>query len=99
MEDEYEKEDLLSILVYLVMLIIALFIGLRIIQPALDALDLVTDLQRYGFAILTIFVGIIINVILFELGHVFGALLGGYSVISVNILGLAYYKTKSELEI
>ncbi|HOE53688.1 MAG TPA: hypothetical protein PK460_00860 [Bacilli bacterium] len=90
-----KKEDLLSILVYLVMLIIALFIGLRIIQPALDALDLVTDLQRYGFAILTILVGIIINVILFELGHVFGALLGGYSVISVNILGLAYYKTKS----
>ncbi|OQA79042.1 MAG: hypothetical protein BWY30_00320 [Tenericutes bacterium ADurb.Bin239] len=90
-----KKEDLISILVYVLMLIIALFIGLRIITPALDALDLVTDLERYGFAILTILVGIIINVVLFELGHVFGALLGGYSVISVNILGLAYYKTKN----
>ncbi|MFA7449336.1 MAG: hypothetical protein WCY90_00740 [Bacilli bacterium] len=89
------KEDFLSILVYLIMLVIALFIGLRIIEPALTDLDLVTDVERYGFATLTIIVGILINVILFELGHIFGALIGGYGVISVNILGLAYYKTKS----
>lgn len=90
-----KKEDLLSLLVYLLMLIIALFIGLRIINPALNDLDLITGLERYGFAILTIIVGVIINVILIELGHVFGALLGGYVVISVNMLGLAYYKTKN----
>lgn len=91
-----KKEDFLSILVYLLMLVIALFIGLQIISPAFerDALDLI-DGDRYGFAILTILVGIVLNVILFELGHVLGALIGGYSIISVNIFGLALYKTKS----
>lgn len=89
------KEDFLSILVYLLMLIIALFIGLRIIEPALGELGLMSDFERYGFATATIVVGIFINVVLFELGHVLGAILGGYSVISVNILGLAYFKTNS----
>ncbi|MFA5660319.1 MAG: hypothetical protein WC968_02855 [Bacilli bacterium] len=89
------KEDFLSILVYLLMLIIALFIGLRIIEPALGQLELITDFERYGFATITIVAGILINVVLFELGHVLGAILGGYSVISVNVLGLAYFKTSS----
>ncbi len=88
------KEDFLSILVYLLMLVVALIIGLQIIAPALDKLDLITDFERYGFATVTIVVGLLINVILFELGHVIGALIGGYSIISVNILGIAYYKTK-----
>lgn len=90
-----KKEDFLSILVYLLMLIIALFIGLRIIEPALSDLGKITDLERYGFAIVTILAGIVINVLLIEVGHIIGALLGGYSVISVNILGLAYYKTNT----
>ena len=89
------KEDFLSILVYLLMLIVALIIGLQIIAPALDDLELVLNWERYGFAIFSILIGLVINIVLFELGHVIGALLGGYSVISVNIIGIAYYKTKS----
>lgn len=89
-----QKEDFLSILVYLLMLVVALIIGLQIIAPALDDLSLITDWERYGFATLTILAGLVINITLFELGHVLGAILGGYSVISVNLLGLAYYKTK-----
>lgn len=88
------KEDFLSIIVYLLMLIVALFIGYQLIQPALEALELHDDVARYGFAIGTIIIGVFVNVILFELGHVIGAILGGYQVISVNVLGLAYYKTK-----
>ncbi len=90
-----KKEDFLSLLVYLLMLVVALIIGLQIIGPAIEDLGYVHNIERYGFAIITIVVGLVINVVLFELGHVFGALLGGYSVISVNVLGLAYYKTKS----
>lgn len=90
-----KKEDFLSILVYLVMLVIALFIGLQIIEPSLEKLDLVSNVERYGFATVTIIAGILINVILFEVGHVLGAIIGGYSVISVNIFGFAYYKTKT----
>lgn len=90
-----KKEDFLSLLVYLLMLVVALIVGLRFIAPALDYLNLTSDFERYGFAIVAIVAGILINVTLFELGHVFGALLGGYGVISVNIFGLAYYKTKS----
>ncbi len=45
-----KKEDFLSILVYLVMLVIALFIGLQIIEPSLEKLDLVSNVERYGLA-------------------------------------------------
>ncbi len=90
------KEDFLSIIVYLLMLIVALFIGLQIINPALNDLGLNSDLERYWFAISTIVVGVLINVVLFELGHVLGAIAGGYKVISVNILGLMLYRTKDK---
>lgn len=90
------KEDFLSIVVYLLMLIVALFIGLQIINPALNTLGLNDEFERYWFAISTIVVGVLINVVLFELGHVLGALAGGYKVISVNILGLMLYRTKDK---
>lgn len=91
-----KKEDLLSIVVYLLMLIVALFIGLQIIQPAIGSLGLTGNGQVYGFAVGTIAVGILINVILFEVGHVLGALLGGYKVISINVLGFCFYKTQTK---
>lgn len=90
-----KKEDVLSIFVYLVMLLIALFIGLRIISPAIGDLTY-TQKEAYGFAILTIVVGVLINAIIFEVGHIVGALIGGYKILSVNILGLCVFRANKK---
>ncbi|HZJ89710.1 MAG TPA: hypothetical protein VFD05_03420 [Bacilli bacterium] len=91
------KEDFLSIVVYLLMIVVAIFIGELIISPAFatSALNLVEP-DTYIFAISTIVVGLLINTILFEVGHVLGALIGGYKVISVTVLGFSFYKTKNK---
>lgn len=91
------KEDFLSIIVYLLMIVVAIFIGELIISPAFagNALNLVEP-DTYIFAVTTIIVGLLINVILFEVGHVLGALIGGYKVISVTVLGISLYKTKNK---
>ncbi|MGI6644710.1 MAG: hypothetical protein ACOX28_03050 [Bacilli bacterium] len=86
-----KKEDFLSIFVFLLMLIIALFIGLRIISNANVELGYNTA-QSYTFAIITIIVGVLINALIFELGHVLGALISGYKIMSVNIFGLCLYR-------
>lgn len=88
-----KNSDFASIIVYLLMFIIALFIGLNLIQPANEALGNIRLTDQYIFAVSVILIGLVINVILFELGHVFGALLGGYSILSVNILGLCFYRS------
>ena len=42
--------------------------------------------------ILEIFAGVIVSAILLEVFHIIGAKIGGYKVISVNILGFNFYK-------
>lgn len=85
------KEDFLSLFVYAGMVIIAIYIGIVIIQPAFKEIDVISP---YLFAILSICAGFLVNVILAEAGHVIGAWIGGYSIISVCILGLCLSKTE-----
>jgi hypothetical protein len=86
-----KKEDFLSIFVYLLMLLIALFIGLQIIQPAVNDLNY-SQAQSYEFAIITIIIGVVINALIFELGHILGAKIAGYGILSVNILGFNFFR-------
>lgn len=91
-----EKDDLLTILVYVIMFVIALFIGLRVISPAFGMIDISTEAGKYAYAITSILVGAVLNIILFELGHVIGAKIGGYSILSVNLIGFCFYKSKGK---
>jgi hypothetical protein len=93
-----KKEDILTLIVYAIMVAIALFVGVNIIAPAFITLG-ITGLSQYGYAIVTIIVGFLINVILLEVGHVLGAWAGGYSVKMVNILGLALVKEDGKIQI
>lgn len=92
-----KKEDFLTLVVYGLMFIIALFIGLEIVATALTELGYFSDPERYSFASIVIIIGIIFNVILFELGHVIGAKIAGYKILSVNMLGFCFYRTKTKL--
>jgi len=91
-----KKEDFYTLIVYALMFVIALFIGLRIVQPALSDLGYYTLGQQYTYASIVIVIGIIFNVFLFEAGHVIGAILGGYRILSVNVMGLCIYRTQEK---
>ena len=91
------KEDLISDIIYLLMAGIVLLVGFLVIQPAInDGLLGANTGENILFILVALVVGIVINVILMELGHIIGALIGGYKILSFNILGLNFYKEFSE---
>lgn len=93
-----KKEDFLTLIVYGLMFVIALFIGLEIVSNALSQLGIYREGDQYLFAAIVILIGIIFNVVLFEVGHIIGAKIGGYKVLSVNILGLCWYRMKDKVK-
>ncbi len=91
------KEDLISDLIYLLMAGIVLLVGFLVVQPAInDGLLGSNTGENVLFILVALIVGIVINVILMELGHLLGALIGGYKILSFNVLGLNFYKDFSE---
>ncbi len=89
------KEDVFSLVVYAVMIVIALFVGLEVIAPSFEATN-IYGASQYVYALSSIIAGFLINVILLELGHVLGAKIGGYDILSVNILGLCFFKLEGK---
>ncbi|MDR0934977.1 MAG: hypothetical protein LBM03_01570 [Erysipelotrichaceae bacterium] len=85
-----KKEDVSALFVYLFILAIALFFGLSVLQGRAGQSELGNSFMIYVIG--AILVGVVANAIIFELAHVIGAKIGGYSIISVNILGLCWYK-------
>lgn len=85
-----KKEDVSGIIVYLLILAIAVVFGLTILREYSSQWDsiLVYILFIFG-AILS---GVILNAVMFEGAHVIGAKAGRYEVLSVDILGLLWYK-------
>ncbi|MFA6855399.1 MAG: hypothetical protein WCR35_03780 [Bacilli bacterium] len=91
-----KKSDFETLLVYALMFVIAIFVGMTVIGPALDKLELTSTTSRYAFAIISILLGLIFNIVLFEVGHIIGAKIGKYRVRSMNVLGLCFYKIKNK---
>lgn len=85
-----KKEDVSGIVVYLLILAIAVVFGLTILREYSSQWDSVFVYILFIFgAILT---GVILNAVIFELAHIAGAKAGRYQILSVNILGLLWYK-------
>jgi hypothetical protein len=84
-----KKESLFTLIVYGMMVAIAIFVGVNIIAPAFITMA-ITGIDQYVYATITIFFAFLINVILLEVGHILGALAGGYRIQTVNVLGLAF---------
>ena len=85
-----KKEDISGFIVYLLILAFsAVFVFTVIRNHASDSL-------LGNLYILFVFgacaAGIVFNAIIFEVAHILGALIGGYSIISVNILGFCFKK-------
>ena len=85
-----KSEDVASFFVYLLMLGLALALGLTIVKDAVSTLGIGgLSFLLVGLAIVGT---ILINAIFLELFHGLGGIIGGYKVVSINILGFCWYK-------
>ena len=86
-----KKEEISGIVVYVLLLALALVFALLVVREYFYEAGL--EIGLYILFILGSFVGgLIFNAIIFELAHMLGAKVGRYKIISVNILGLCFYK-------
>ena len=80
------KEDLISIVVYIGMLVIAIVIGTTVLMPAggLSSISYINNNSGLGFVFILLcsLAGILINGIFVEVFHCLGALIGGYTILS-----------------
>ena len=95
-----KKEDVTGIIVYLIIIVLAILFGIFALQDHANH----SYFTGMGFAyviyiILSVLVGALLNAILFEVAHVLGAKLGKYEIVSVNILGLLFYKENGKRKV
>mgnify|MGYP003312589249 CR=1 FL=1 len=85
------KEEIASLVVYMFMIVLAIIVGLTAVKNAIQICGHGT-LNPFGFVILVIFIALAVNIIMLELLHALGGLVGGYGVASINILGFCFEK-------
>ncbi len=92
-----KKEDVSGIIVYLLIMALAVLFGLNVLRVHYTESGLGN--YYFLFVIGAILVGVLFNAILFEMAHLLGAKAGRYNVISINILGLLWYKEEGTLRV
>ena len=97
-----KKQELTSLIFWI--LIFAGYVGyfFGVIQPFYQSGDsgFGSDgwFAYFGLFLLTIFLGVIVTAIFYELFHLIGAKMGGYKVISVNILRFNWYRDDDKIK-
>ena len=89
-----KKEDITGLIVYLLIIALALVFGFTILRGH-SADSFVNGYGAGYYAIYiagSVLVGLLFNSIMYELAHILGAKAGHYTIISVNILGLCFFK-------
>ena len=89
-----KKEDVSGIVVYLLILAIAIIFGITVLREhsAVAAADMGGTFIYILFIFGAIVAGVIFNAVMFEVAHILGAKAGRYRILSVNILGLLWFK-------
>ena len=90
-----KKEDITGLIVYLIIIAFAIIFGLTVLQAHQNESTL-TGFLYVIYIIGSVLVGTFLNAILFEVAHIIGAKIGKYDIISVNILGLCFYKEEGK---
>lgn len=93
-----KKEDVAGLVVYLIIFGFAIVFGFTVLRDFASGSGFSTGVF-FGYIVGAIATGVVLNALLFELGHVLGAKLGGYEIVSINILGLMFYKKDKKLKI
>ena len=89
------KEDVSGIIVYVLILAIAVVFGITVLREhAMNSgLDTVIYVIYIFGAILS---GVLFNAVMYEMAHIAGAKAGRYDIISVDILGLLWYREEGK---
>lgn len=94
-----KKEDLASFIVYLVMIAVAIIIGFTLVKDMFYAYNRSgAFMNPYAFAVITILLGILLNAIGLEVGHVIGGKIGGYTIVSFNVFGFCWIKKNGKFK-
>ena len=93
-----KKEDISGLIVYLVIIAFAIVFGLTVLQ-AHQSESTFTGFVYVVYIIVSVLVGALLNAILFELAHIIGAKIGKYEILSVNILGLCFFKEEGKRKV
>ena len=93
-----KKEDITGIIVYLGIIVLAVIFGLTVLQTH-AAESTLQDFGYVAYIIGSVLAGALLNGILFEVAHVLGAKIGKYDILSVNILGLCFYKVEGKTKV
>lgn len=86
-----KKEDITGMIVYVLILAVAIIFGLTVLQEFSKNANMDNG-EFIGFILGAIISGVVFNALIFELGHIIGAKIGRYEILSVNILGFMFYK-------
>lgn len=89
-----KKEDVSGVIVYLLILVLAVVFGLTVLQKHQSESYFDEQNLFILYIIISIVIGVIFNAVIFELGHILGAKIGGYFVTSTSILGFTFYKNE-----
>ena len=93
-----KKEDVAGLLIYLIIFGFAIIFGFTVLRDFAGGSGYTTGVF-FAYIVGAIATGVIFNALIFELGHTLGALVGRYKILSVNILGLMFYKKDNKLKI
>jgi len=91
-----KKEDVLSLIIYMVMIGFAILVGMTAVSKAFIEIYSSQFMNRIAFCVLVLIGSVVLNIGGLELFHVLGAKIGGYKAYSVNILGLCWTKKEGK---
>ena len=93
-----KKESIIGFVVWMLLFVAAAIVGFIFLREY----NTHSGLQQGEFILFfagAIVGGLLFNAILFELAHIVGAVLGGYKILSVTILGLCFYSKEGKFRI
>ena len=93
-----KKEDIAGLIVYLIIIAVAIVFGLTVLQTH-NAESSFSGFFYVLYIIVSVVLGAVLNAILFEVAHIVGAKIGKYNIISVNILGLCFFKEEGKRKV
>ena len=94
-----KKEDITGLIVYLIIIAFAIVFGLTVLQTHQAESSMSGSFLYVVYIIGSVLIGTLLNAILFEVAHIVGAKIGKYDIISVNILGLCFFKEEGKRKV
>ena len=91
-----KREEVVGLFVYFVILAVAIVYGLTVIRPFYAISSFHSVLLYALFILRALVTGILTTTICLELGHICGAKIGKYNILSVCLVGLCFHKSENK---